>query len=88
MSEKRSPNRTSKSIKSSAKRKNYSTRDSHVVTHHSINLAIHCLTTLGLSGREAVLSVFYDRSCPNTKPAHCERFWVLRLSFKISLPKL
>jgi hypothetical protein len=42
--------------------KNYSTRDSHVVTHHSTNLAIHCLTRVGLSGREAMLSVFYDRS--------------------------
>jgi hypothetical protein len=31
-------------------RKNYSTRDSHVVTHHSTNLAIHCLTRAERTG--------------------------------------
>jgi hypothetical protein len=30
--------------------KNYSTRDSHVVTHHSTNLAIQCLTRAERTG--------------------------------------
>jgi hypothetical protein len=34
-------------------KKNYSTRDSHVVTHHSTNLAIHCLTRAERTGSRA-----------------------------------
>jgi hypothetical protein len=36
-----------------SKRKNYSTRDSHVVTHHSTNIAIHCLTRAERTGSRA-----------------------------------
>jgi hypothetical protein len=32
------------------KRQNYSTRDSHVVTHHSTNLAIQCLNMAERTG--------------------------------------
>jgi hypothetical protein len=34
-------------------KQNYSTRDSHVVTHHSTNLAIHCLTRAERTGSRA-----------------------------------
>jgi hypothetical protein len=34
-------------------KKNYGTRDSHVVTHHSTNLAIHCLTRAERTGSRA-----------------------------------
>ena len=37
------------------------TRDSNVVPHRSTNLARQCLTSL--SRREAVLSLWYGRSC-------------------------
>eukprot|EP00984_Skeletonema_dohrnii_P019049 scaffold9045_cov78-Skeletonema_dohrnii-CCMP3373.AAC.5 len=47
-------------IESKKEQKN-NTRDSNVVPHRSTNLARQCLTSL--SRREAVLSLWYGRSC-------------------------
>ena len=50
---------------SSRKSKKNNTRDSNVVPHRSTNRARHCLTSQ--SERDAVLSMWYGRSCPHCK---------------------
>ena len=47
--------------KNSKKEQKNNTRDSNVVPHRSTNLARQCLTSL--SSREAILSLWYGRSC-------------------------
>ena len=66
------------------------TRDSNVVPHRSTNLARQCLTSL--SRREAVLSLWYGRSCRtasnNTIQSQCHAIpfiytFILHYNYKV-----